>query len=65
MQFHFREWEKELTKVTFPSEQPNKSPSLTKAILRAYGPGYIILSLATLFSEFVLKYSIYYKHKNK
>lgn len=48
-----------MRKQTIVSKDPNKSgtyPSLTRAILRAFGPGYMILSLAGMVSEFVFRY---------
>jgi len=56
---YIREWEEELRKNTIASKDPNKCGkiiSLTRAILRAFGPGYMILSLAAMVSEFVFKY---------
>lgn len=54
----FREWEKELEKLPVSLEHSNKkakNPSLPRAVLRAFGPGYMILSLAALIAECVLR----------
>lgn len=56
--YFFREWGKELEKLRINSEHPNKSgmnPSLAKAVLRTFGPDYMILSLAALVSECVFR----------
>ena len=48
-----------MRKNTIASKDPNKfgtSISLTRAMLRAFGSGYMILSLAAMVSEFVFKY---------
>ncbi len=47
-----------MEKLSISLNNPNKSgmsPSLPRAVFRAFGPGYMILSLAALISECVFR----------